>query len=137
MKAGQLMVLLVTVTTMLLASPSCGRSRTPVPLRTPTAVTGTPVVPLRTPTAVTGTPVPAATGPVAPAISDINVLDQRYDLLSVSWKTNEPTISRMEYGLTLEYGQSTAWTTEPSLFHVVIETGLVPYQAYHLRLRVK
>jgi hypothetical protein len=79
-------------------------------------------------------PTPNTTSPV---ITEIIVEQAVYDLLEVIWKTNEPTIGRLEYGLAPNIDLSSPWTTEMSTNNGIIETGLQPYGLYSFRIRVK
>ena|SRR3990170_381881 len=72
-----------------------------------------------------------------PMFSEIKLEEAALDILEVIWKTDEPTIGRLEYGLTPDIGLSSAWTAELSTNGGILQTGLVPMQTYNFRVRVK
>lgn len=65
-------------------------------------------------------------------IEDIEVLPGR-EQFTVTWKTNNPTVSTLEWGRDQTYGGSI--TSEfPELFHRAVVTGLAPGETYHFRI---
>lgn len=69
----------------------------------------------------------------APVINNVTVTMTLSTSANVTWTTNEPATSLVEYGLTTSYGQSrssTAFETN----HALTITGLTPNTTYHLRV---
>lgn len=54
---------------------------------------------------------------------------------SVTWTTNEPATSQIEYGLTAAYGQSTAVNASLDTSHSQVVSGLDTGTTYHYRVR--
>ena len=83
-------------------------------------------------TAVTDTIVLDTT---APTISGRTATNITGSSAQITWTTNEPATSRVEYGLTTAYGSST--TLDPTLVtaHSVALTGLAPNTTYNYRVR--
>jgi peptidoglycan hydrolase-like protein with peptidoglycan-binding domain/chitodextrinase len=57
--------------------------------------------------------------------------------VTISWNTDEAAFSRVGYGLTSEYGETTAMTDVALLRHSHIITGLAPNTTYHYRVSVR
>jgi ribosomal protein S27E len=72
-------------------------------------------------------PAPDTTPPV---ISDVKVSGITDKLAVVSWSTNEPADSTVEYGTTAGYGQKVS-DGSFVLYHSVTLTGLAPSTVYH------
>jgi hypothetical protein len=53
--------------------------------------------------------------------------------ITVMWETGEPADSRVDYGLTADYGQHAA-SAQPAKIHEVTLTGLQPETRYHYRV---
>ena len=70
---------------------------------------------------------------VAPLISGIASTTKRTSAI-VSWNTNEDSTSRVEYGLTVDYGNSTATSTTLTKIHSQSINDLLPNTTYHFRL---
>ena len=71
----------------------------------------------------------------APTISGRTATNITASSAQITWTTNEPATSRVEYGLTTAYGSST--TLDPTLVtaHSVALTGLAPNTTYNYRVR--
>lgn len=68
-----------------------------------------------------------------PLISSVAAAVLGQSSASVSWLTNEPATSRVEFGTTTAYGRSTALDASTVTAHAVILSGLSPATTYHLR----
>jgi len=71
----------------------------------------------------------------APSISDIKVIVAD-TYATISWKTNEPSLSWILYGTTTDYGlekKTATYTTS----HSLTLTGLTPETTYHYQLKSK
>jgi Leucine-rich repeat (LRR) protein len=53
---------------------------------------------------------------------------------TITWTTNEPATSQVEYGLTASYGSRTTWDSNLVNDHGVDLTGLEPGRTYHYRV---
>ena len=53
---------------------------------------------------------------------------------AISWTTDEPADSRVEYGLTASYGSSTALNSTPLTNHSMVVSGLDAGTTYHYRV---
>jgi hypothetical protein len=69
-----------------------------------------------------------------PEISDINVTDIGTSSATITWTTNEPADSEIEYGLDDSYGSS-ASSSDLATSHSVTLTGLDPDTEYHFRVK--
>jgi RHS repeat-associated protein len=69
----------------------------------------------------------------APIISDVATGSITNTSAIITWTTNVPTHTRLDYGLTTAYGQS---IVEPSLVtdHLQVLSGLTPGTQYHYRI---
>jgi phosphodiesterase/alkaline phosphatase D-like protein len=83
----------------------------------------------------TTTPPPPDT--TAPTISAVQATANSSSVATVTWATDEPADSQVEYGPTTAYGSST--TIDPNLVtaHSVQLTGLMPETLYHYRVKSK
>jgi hypothetical protein len=70
-----------------------------------------------------------------PAISLLSVSLPAATTATVTWQTNEPATSQLEYGLTSTYGAFSPLATALSLSHAVTLEGLTAQTTYHLRAR--
>ena len=70
-------------------------------------------------------------------ITEVSVEDPNYDHFGVFWKTDEPTIGRLEYGLPPDINLSSPWSAELRTAAGVTQTVLVPFSTYFFRVRVK
>ena len=71
----------------------------------------------------------------APTISARTATNITSNSATVTWTTNEPATSQVDYGLTTSYGSTT--TLDPTLVtaHSVLLTGLAPSTTYNYRVR--
>ena len=53
---------------------------------------------------------------------------------SIAWTTDEESDSRIEYGLTSAYGQSTSTNTTLTTQHSIVVSGLDAATTYHFRV---
>ncbi len=70
----------------------------------------------------------------APVISNVAVGGISYNTATVTWTTDEPANSRVEYGLTSTYGSLSPLDQPLVLSHSVSLTGLSPLTTYHYRV---
>ncbi|MFT3912841.1 MAG: fibronectin type III domain-containing protein [Anaeromyxobacteraceae bacterium] len=77
-------------------------------------------------------PPPADT--TSPVVSGVTVGTPGATSATVSWTTDEPATSAVEYGASAAYG-STSTTAGRSLAHAVALAGLAPATTYHFRVR--
>jgi hypothetical protein len=71
---------------------------------------------------------------IPPIISNIQVINIAQTSATVTWDTNEPAASRLEYGLTTAYGLGTITLTDLVLSHSIPLSGLTPNTLYHFRV---
>ncbi|HEY3061539.1 MAG TPA: fibronectin type III domain-containing protein [Chloroflexota bacterium] len=113
-----------------------GASGTPTPTSPPTS---TP--PTSTPTpAPTATPTPRATSTATPdttppAISYVSSGTPGPTVATITWSTDEPSSSQVEYGHTPGYGSSTTLNSAMVTSHSVALNGLTPGRTYFFRVR--
>lgn len=69
-----------------------------------------------------------------PAISGISSTGVTSSGVSISWSTNEPSDSQVQYGTTTTYGSSTALNLSLITSHAQSLTGLLPSTTYHYRV---
>lgn len=69
-----------------------------------------------------------------PVISQLSAVPA-FNSAAVSWVTNEPATSQVEYGLTASYGNETAKNSELVQNHSVTVAGLSPLTTYHYRVK--
>jgi hypothetical protein len=70
----------------------------------------------------------------APVISDITATDITEASATITWTTNEPTTSQVEYGLTDSYGSSSSEDTALVTTHSVTLSGLAAGSTYHYKV---
>ncbi len=73
---------------------------------------------------------------VPPVISNVFSY-ARVTTAVITWETNEPATSQVEYGLTNQYGSLTPIDIRLVRKHKVLITGLTPGTRYHFRVRSK
>jgi hypothetical protein len=82
-------------------------------------------------TPVDGSPPPDTTAPV---ISEVASTGITASSTTITWTTDEPADSRVEYGTTTEYGSSLALDTNLVTAHSYALTDLAPKTLYHYRV---
>jgi phosphodiesterase/alkaline phosphatase D-like protein len=70
----------------------------------------------------------------APVISMVNSSNTTVSGATITWSTNEPATSQVEYGLTEEYGSFTALDSNAVNSHSVDLTDLKAGKTYHYRV---
>ncbi len=75
---------------------------------------------------------PADTTP--PVISSVTASSVTETGATISWTTNEASTSRVEYGTTTAYGNTTTLNTSMQTSHVQVLGGLTAGTAYHFRV---
>jgi hypothetical protein len=71
----------------------------------------------------------------APVISNVVVSGITYNSAIISWDTDEPATSQVEYGLTGQYGQVSGANTTPSQKHSIALAGLSSDATYYFRAK--
>ncbi|WDT81373.1 MAG: fibronectin type III domain-containing protein [Candidatus Manganitrophus sp.] len=71
---------------------------------------------------------------VAPVLSSINAGSMTANSAVITWGTNEPTDTQVQYGTTTSYGSSTTRVTTLVTVHSQTLTGLLPSTLYHYRV---
>ncbi|MBM4450830.1 MAG: redoxin domain-containing protein, partial [Chloroflexi bacterium] len=79
-------------------------------------------------------PVPT---PVPLLLSAIMASDTTPSTATITWQSNQPATSQIEYGTTESYGSMTATDTRLVTSHSATLTGLAPATTYHFRVRSK
>jgi hypothetical protein len=69
----------------------------------------------------------------SPTISAVDVSGIAADGATITWTTDEPASSQVEYGLTASYGSATTVDTNLVLSHSVTLSGLSASSTYHFR----
>jgi len=70
-----------------------------------------------------------------PVISGVGSSGVTYNSATITWTTNEPSDSQVEYGLTTAYGNSTTLNTGMATSHGAGLTGLSESTVYHYRVK--
>jgi hypothetical protein len=78
-------------------------------------------------------PVAPAVDTEPPLIKDVAASSETEDSAVISWTTNEPATSVVDYGTAADYG-STASSDQLTIEHSLTVTGLQPNTAYHFRV---
>jgi hypothetical protein len=76
----------------------------------------------------------AGLSPILPLISDVAALEVTSDSATISWVTDQPADSLVEYGPTLSYGSSVADSILVTAHRVTLR-NLTPKTIYHFRVR--
>jgi hypothetical protein len=71
---------------------------------------------------------------IPPIISNIAVINITENSATVTWQTNEPATSKIEYGLTTSYELGTITSADLVLSHSIPLSGLTPDTLYHFRV---
>jgi hypothetical protein len=74
---------------------------------------------------------------IAPVISDVTVTDITETTASITWATDEPATSQVEYGTTSAYGLSSTLDTTLVTSHSVSLSGLSSGTTYHYKVKSK
>lgn len=72
-----------------------------------------------------------------PTISNTQAKNITETQATITWNTNEPATSQVEYGTTKSYGSSTPLDSSLVTFHSVKLSGLFPETLYHYRVKSK
>lgn len=75
------------------------------------------------------------TPPSPPVISAVTAGNIQSSTVTISWTTDKPASSQVDYGLTTAYGNSTNIDNTLVTSHSVALTGLNPSSTYHYRVR--
>jgi PKD repeat protein len=70
-----------------------------------------------------------------PVISDVGASDATISTIAITWTTDEPATSQVEYGLNTSYVSSTTIDTDLVTTHHVTLTGLLSDTPYHYRVK--
>lgn len=70
-----------------------------------------------------------------PVISSVTATNITSTSAIITWTTDEPANSRVQYGLTTSYGSQSTLNTTLVTSHSVLLTGLTPNTTYHFRVR--
>jgi len=71
----------------------------------------------------------------SPEISNISVSVTTPDTVIITWNTNEPSTSQVQYGASTSYGSQTTTDSDLDLTHVVPITQLTPDTAYNFAVK--
>ncbi|MBM4444747.1 MAG: hypothetical protein FJ020_05500 [Chloroflexi bacterium] len=69
--------------------------------------------------------------------SFVNASDIGENTATITWTTDQPGTSQVEYGITVQYGSSTTLDTDLVTSHTVNLTGLTRATTYHYRVKSK
>jgi putative transposon-encoded protein len=72
-----------------------------------------------------------------PVISAVTASAITSSTATITWVTDKPADTQVEYGLTTSYGQSTTLNINLVTFHSQILSGLTPNMLYHYRVKSK
>ncbi len=70
-----------------------------------------------------------------PSISAVTISNIGFDGATITWTTDEPATSQVEYGLNDSYGSATPLNFTLTTSHTVVLSGLDSGTTYHLRVR--
>ena len=124
MKTNRLFVFLITIT-LLLGGISCAQGTVPAPAG-----------PTPAPAAPTATPI-SALDTTPSVINAVRFTEVFRTTATVLWETRVPTVGRVEYGHTDQFGLSTPWTLALSTHDAFILDGLDVTTVYFIMVRVK
>ncbi|HEY7072486.1 MAG TPA: LamG-like jellyroll fold domain-containing protein [Acidimicrobiales bacterium] len=77
---------------------------------------------------------PATPPAPGPRISDVVVLDRTSSSARVTWTTDVPATTQVQYGPTSSYGFTTPLVSTPTTTHSAPISGLAPETTYHYRV---
>lgn len=72
-----------------------------------------------------------------PLITNVSARDFTETATTITWSTDEPATSQVEYGMTISYGSTTTSDEELVTNHSVTLTGLEADTTYHFKVRSK
>lgn len=72
---------------------------------------------------------------ISPVISEISINDLTGDSVTISWVTDEPGDTQIEYSTTPFYDSNTILIPSLTTNHIQTITGLIPSTLYHYRVR--
>lgn len=75
-----------------------------------------------------------STGPTPPAISGVGASNITNNAATITWVTDQPATSQVQYGLTTSYGSQSPIDSDQVTNHSVTISGLQPDQIYHYRV---
>ena len=105
----------------------------PAPTLAPTPiVTSTPPMPTPSPSVK---PTPEDKTP--PIVSGVSASKVDASSATITWTTEEPSTSQIDYGKTTDYGLTTSLDKQLTTRHSTSFSGLEPKTAYHFRVRSK
>ena len=84
---------------------------------------------------LTAPPLTATADAATPVISGLTVSALGTDRATISWTTDIPADTQIDYGLTSAYGSTTPLVTALTTSHSQTVTGLAANQLYHFRVR--
>ena len=70
-----------------------------------------------------------------PAISEVKTTSYSDISATITWETNEPAISQVDYGTTDNYGETTESNDDPTTNHGVRLTNLKPNTTYYIKVK--
>ncbi|MDE2031221.1 MAG: carbohydrate-binding protein, partial [Patescibacteria group bacterium] len=80
-------------------------------------------------------PIVAPSNTISPTISAITTSNITTSAATITWTTNEPATTQIEYGTSSSYGQSSTLDSTLSLSHTVTITGLNRRTTYHYKVK--
>jgi len=72
-----------------------------------------------------------------PLITNVSARDFTETATTITWSTDEPATSQVEYGMTISYGSTTPLDESLVTSHSVSLSGLEPNTTYHFKVRSK
>lgn len=78
---------------------------------------------------------PVAVDVTAPSITDVLATNITHNSALITWTTDEPSSSQINYGATTSYGSSTALVSAMVTNHEQLISGLDSMSTYHFRVR--
>jgi phosphodiesterase/alkaline phosphatase D-like protein len=77
---------------------------------------------------------PAAQDTTPPEISNVTSNNVSHESTDITWDTDEPATTQVEYGTTTNYGSTTTLDANLVTAHSAVLTGLTPETEYHYRV---
>jgi phosphodiesterase/alkaline phosphatase D-like protein/peptidoglycan hydrolase-like protein with peptidoglycan-binding domain len=75
--------------------------------------------------------------PAAPIVSGVTQISNSPESIIITWLTDQPADSQIEYGLASSYGSSSNLNSSLTTAHSVTLTGLNPSTEYHYKIKSK